>query len=68
MEDAEVPMAAAEATGEFATGNKSKGIEGGGGREEDLHSGLNLFWGTVALPNWKDVFCCEAGGFLSFFG
>lgn len=68
MEDAEVPMAAAEATGEFATGNESKGIEGGGVCEEDLHSGLDLFWGTVALTNWKDVFRCGAGVFLKFFG
>ena len=57
-EDAEAPMAAAEATGEFATGNKSKGIEGGGVCEEDLHSGLDLFWGTVA-----NVFCCGVGFF-----
>lgn len=62
-EDAEAPMAAAETTGEFATGNESKGIEGGGVCEEDLHSGLDLFWGTVALPNWRGVFCCEGGFF-----
>lgn len=65
MEDAEAPMAAAEAAGGFATGNKSKEIKGGGEYEEDLHSGLDLFWGTVALSNWKDVFCC--GIVLGFF-
>lgn len=37
MEGAEAPMGAAEATGEFATGNESKGTEEGGGCEENLH-------------------------------
>lgn len=56
-------MAAAEAIGEFAIGKKSQGNEGEGGCEEDLHSCLDLFWDTVALPNWKDVFYCGVGCF-----
>jgi len=42
-------MAAAEAAGESTTGKERKGDEGGGGCEEDIHSGLDLFNGTAAL-------------------
>lgn len=70
MEDAEVPMAAAEATGEIASGNESKGIQGREVCEEDHHSGLDLFWDTVALPDWEDVFYCGVrfGFFFLIFG
>lgn len=60
-------MAAAEATGEIASGNESKGIQGREVCEEDHHSGLDLFWDTVALPDWEDVFYCGVGFGCFFF-
>lgn len=54
-EDVKAPVAAAGAAGEFAAGNKRRELGKERGCEEDLHSWLDLF--SVALPNWKDVFC-----------